>query len=301
MKTALITGSQGFVGRYMTKELESRGWMVYGLDVVGWYPADAINYFRSKNSFMNFDLVVHAAAVAPHRIGIDTDHIAFAENLALDAEMFKWAVRTKQRAVLYLSSSAAYPAYLQRQDYWEPLREDDINLDDTESPFDNYGWTKLTGEKVAKAASAEGLRVYVIRPFSGYAEDQSLYFPFPAIIKRASEGDLSVWGPPGQTRDWIHIDDVVKGALAVVEDDDRRPVNLCTGRGVEMGELAWMVYSQAKQAGICESMSSQVEYLPDKPTGVFYRVGYPTRMNEHYTAKITLEEGIQRALRQRNT
>lgn len=318
MKTALVTGSRGFVGRYIKKELESRDWMVYGLDLLGWYPVDVVNYFRDRLPFTNFDLVVHAAAVAPHRVGIDTDHLSFAKNLVLDSEMFQWAVRTKQKAVLYLSSSAAYQAFTQTSDWCAQeevyaefyskdirdlmlLHEDDINLDDIESPFDNYGWTKLTGEKVAKAAAAEGLRVHVVRPFSGYAEDQSLDFPFPAIVKRASEGDLSVWGPSGQTRDWIHIDDVVKGALAVVEDDDRRPVNLCTGIGTEMGELMLGVRKQLWERGELKSWFGPVDYQSDKPTGAFYRVGDPTRMNEHYIAKVSLEEGISRALDREKT
>jgi hypothetical protein len=35
---------------------------------------------------------------------------------------------------------------------------------------------------------------------------------------------------------------------------------------------------------------------PGKPSGVEYRVGNPTKMLEIYTPKISLEEGIARAL-----
>jgi hypothetical protein len=42
---------------------------------------------------------------------------------------------------------------------------------------------------------------------------------------------------------------------------------------------------------------TQPTYDESKPTGVFYRVGDPGLMNEYYTAKISLEEGIQRALK----
>jgi hypothetical protein len=37
--------------------------------------------------------------------------------------------------------------------------------------------------------------------------------------------------------------------------------------------------------------------LTDKPAGVAYRVGDPTMMSDYYTPKITLEEGVERAIR----
>lgn len=312
---ALVTGAAGFVGRHMTRALLARGWDVHSVDVQPMEvtfdltgPAhlhviqDALGYFRRYD--LRFDLVVHAAAAEPHRAAIDGKPMHLARNLQLDAAMFGWAVRTEQRRVLYLSSSAAYPVGYQAGHAPYRLAEDDADPDRPVSgdllaalgtmgplrPDAAYGWTKLTGERLAAAAAETGLPVHVVRPFSGYGEDQSLDFPFPAIVDRARRGDLTVWGPPGQTRDWIHIDDVIAGALAVVDADERRPVNLCTGRGIEMGQLALQVALQAGQPG------PPVTYLEDKPTGVMYRVGDPSRMNEHYTAKISVEEGVRRAL-----
>ena len=311
---ALVTGAAGFVGRHMVRALCSRGWEVDGIDVQdhagdptvdgGWYchvTGDALEAFRASWATKQYDLVVHAAAAEPHRASIDGKPMLLATNLHLDAAMFEWAVRTEQRRVLYLSSSAAYPVRLQTDEFQKfvgapyRLRERDINHTQWGktgdwSPDANYGWTKLTGERMALAAAETGLPVHIVRPFSGYGEDQSLDFPFPAIVDRARRGDLTVWGPPGQTRDWIHISDVVNGALAVVDNDERRPVNLCTGIGTEMGDLAREV---ALAAGICSDF--RVTYLEDKPTGVMYRVGDPTRMREHYTATISIQEGVRRA------
>ncbi len=297
---ALVTGAAGFLGRHVVRELGGRrAWSLRRVDI-NWPDGsseDALDFFRTDNT--HYALVVHCAAAEPHRAAIDGKPMLLAANLQLDAAMFEWAVRTGTR-VLYISSSAAYPVRMQtgrphhrigpvRGD--TPLREDDINLFGAEQPDANYGWSKLTGERLARAAADHGLPVHVVRPFSGYGEDQSLNFPFPAIVDRARRGDLTVWGPPGQTRDWIHVSDLVAGALAVVDHDERRPVNLCTGRGVEMGQLALAVAAQAGQPG------PPVTYLEDKPTGVMYRVGDPTRMLEHYQPKVTLEEGITRALR----
>lgn len=293
MKTALVTGLWGFVGRHMVRALRERGWDVVGCDIANPNaPVDCLDVFRRADRV--FDLVVHAAARAPHRAAIDRHPSQMAYNLQLDAAMFDWALRTGQRRVLYLSSSAVYP--VQFQDGSEPWRLHETNTDSQLgiTPDAGYGWTKLTGEKVAAAAAEDGigLAVHVVRPFSGYGEDQGEDWPFGAFIGRARrrEDPFQIWGDGSQVRDWIHIDDVVGGALAVVDQDVREPVNLCTGRGVSMKELAGMV---ANAAGY----QPWVEYLPHAPRGVAYRVGDPDRFFEIYRPKVSLEEGVARAVR----
>jgi nucleoside-diphosphate-sugar epimerase len=291
---ALITGCDGFVGRHFTRYLKEMDWDVYGLDIASDPTEDAFRYFVDGYDEW-FDLIVHSAYEVGGRAHIDGTNMALAHNVAMDASMFDWALKSRQGAVLYFSSSAAYPTYLQAGP--NILREEDIDLSYPMPPDANYGWAKVTGEKVAQDATDQGLRVHVVRPFSGYSHDQSLQYPFPSIVKRVLQNDLTVWGPPGQTRDWIHIDDVVAGAFAVYEADERRPVNLCTGVPTEMGELAKLISREAHLLNSFEYGGRQdVTYLEDKPTGVFYRVGNPTRMNELYTATISIEEGVRMAL-----
>ncbi len=299
---ALVTGCDGFVGRNFTKYLKELGWIVYGLDIQSDPTEDAFRYFVDGYDEW-FDLIVHCAYEVGGRSHIDGVNMALAHNVAMDAAMFDWALKSNQGAVLYFSSSAAYPVAYQNKQFVTGMPIDERRLQEdycgNMEPDANYGWAKLTGERVAKAASDNGLRVHVVRPFSGYGGDQSLQYPFPSIIKRAREGDLTVWGPPGQTRDWIHIDDVVRGAFAVYEADERRPVNLCTGIATEMGKLMKVaneiVFKDGHRSRYHQQLNP-VQYLEDKPTGVFYRVGDPTRMNEYYTATISIEEGVRMAL-----
>lgn len=292
---ALVTGAAGFVGRHTVNELDRRGWDTVGIDIDpmgGMSTAtDAIHFFAT--SAARFDLVVHAAASAPHRAAIDGEPEHYIRNLHLDAAMFDWAVRTQQRRVLYLSSSATYPVLYQAPHaYREPLYESMVDLDDPMEPDAAYGWTKITGEKMAAAARAKGVSVTVVRPFSGYGEDQSTNFPFRAITDRvkARESPLRVWGDGSQVRDWIHISDVVAGMLAVVESGTKKPVNLCTGEGTSMFELALIA---ARLAG----HRADVMAMPDRPAGVAYRVGDPELFHTIYRPKVSLEEGVIRALR----
>jgi nucleoside-diphosphate-sugar epimerase len=177
---ALVTGAAGFVGHHVSEELKRRGYIVDRRDIIN--GSDAHIVFASKLA-SRYDLVVHAAASAPHRAAIDGQGEHFARNVHLDSAMFDWAVRTGQGRVLYLSSSAAYPISLQSgQGLPTHLHEDDIALDDAQEPDANYGWTKLTGERLAAAARAKGLPVTVVRPFSGYGTDQTDNFPFRAIL-----------------------------------------------------------------------------------------------------------------------
>jgi len=301
MKTALVTGSNGFVGRHMVDYLVDLDYEVRCVDIA-YDGLSAVEYFHFADEV--YDLAVHCAYKVGGRATIDGTNLNLADNLILDAELFNWAVRTQQRAILYFSSSAVYPTHFQGQYCHKNLEERDLSLD-VANPDANYGWAKVTGERLAKAANELGLRVHVVRPFSGYGADQSLDYPFPSIIRRARNNDLTVWGPPGQTRDWIHIDDVVRAAYAVYRDDDRRPVNLCTGVGTEMGALAKTAWDLAFDRGFlglphhntAPVARPQVTYDICKPTGVRYRVGNPTRMLEHYTPEISVEDGIKLALR----
>lgn len=285
MRTALVTGAEGFVGRHIAAELDRRGYSVDLADIT--MDIDALDVFRAETWV--YDLVVHAAAVSPHRAAIDECPEIFPANVMLDAAMFAWATRTHQRRVLYFSSCAAYPGSLQHGPVTVRFREHMIGRHYSE-PDDTYGWTKLTGERMAASARAAGVPVTVVRPFSGYGEDQSEDFPFRALMERARrrEDPFSIWGTGEQVRDWIHIDDLVAGALAMTDAGVDEPVNLCTGRGTSVAALAQLA---------CDHVGYQPAFrYVHHSAGAAYRVGSPAIMNRIYTAQITVEDGVKRAL-----
>lgn len=260
---ALVTGSGGFLGRHFTAELKRRGWHV----VDGWElarGADVMHLFRSDTT-LHVDLVVHCAAQGVHRVAIDTQPASHVYNRMLDAAMFDWAIRTGVGRVLYPSSCVAFDD--------EP---------------DDYGLVKLAGERMAQLARRAGLPVSVVRPYSGYGEDQGPNWPFGAFVGRAKrrEDPFELWNGAA-VRDWIHVDDVVAGALAVVESGTEETVSLCTGVGTSCADVAALV---TKAAGY------EPQFVIRGGTGANYRVGDPTALHQYYKPAVSLAEGVERAL-----
>ena len=283
----LITGARGFVGRHLWAALDTPDNHLHGVDIRD--GMDARTFFRHDDR--RYDLVLHCAAVVGGRATIDGDPMAVATDLAIDSDLFQWALRTRPGRVVYFSSSAAYPVALQGPVHHRRLVETDIDLDDCRHPDAVYGWVKLSGEMLARHARAEGLAVTVVRPFSGYGADQDLDYPFPSFVARAVAGadPFEVWDTGSQVRDWVHIDDVVGAVLELVAQEVDGPVNLCTGRPVSMDALALMCMEVA--GGYAELM-----HRGDAPAGVSWRVGDPSSMLRWFTPRWTLEAGVADAV-----
>lgn len=297
MKRALITGWAGFIGRHFRQRLEDDGWTVDGCDIKEGLDCRVLFPLADRQ----YDLVVHAAAIVGGRMTIDGEPLKVATDVAIDSDMFNWATRTEQGRVLYFSSSAAYPVALQGEgphpEIKHQLQETFVNMPPNPAfgmgmPDQSYGWVKLTGEYLAHLARAEGLNVTVVRPFSGYGNDQDLTYPFPSFIERAKarRDPFTIWGDGTQVRDFIHVDDVVEACLRLVDSETRLPVNLGTGRATSFNDLATLV---TRAAGYSPWFVHEL----GKPRGVLHRVADVTRMSSFYTPKVSLEDGIRRALR----
>lgn len=286
---ALLTGHRGFVGRHLETAMVERGWTVTGIELAYPFLYDALDFFREDDR--RWDLAIHCAAVVGGRASIDGSPLGVATNLALDSWYFRWLVRTGTPRAVYYSSSAAYPVELQQPGAIHRLVEPDIDLDNSRLPDATYGLAKVTGERLARYAEAEGCRVHVLRPMSGYGEDQDEAYPFPAFIRRAREKQdpFQIWGDGSSTRDWVHIDDLVGATLAAVGQDATGPINVGWGRATSFDELASIVTTTA-------GYQPEIKHRLDAPQGVHHRVCDPKRMLDVYQPRVSLEEGIARAL-----
>ncbi len=318
MKRSLITGCAGFVGRHITKRLLDDGHHVTGVDNLsagmhpndwpfrlygGAYPTefyieDCRDFFR-RSFAGDFDEVYHCAAVVGGRLKIEGDPLAVATDLAIDADFFNWAVRGRNpRRVVYFSSSAVYPIELQSRTRNCALAESMVRPglnNRIAMPDETYGWAKLSGELLAQyAVDRYGLNVHVFRPFSGYGEDQSLDYPFPAIVRRVLDGEdpVVVWGSGEQTRDWIYIDDIVDIVMTTRDQSSGLVLNLGSGLSTSFVFLAETIAETLSRTDLT------IVNDPSKPEGVYARVADTYLLNTlGLKTKITLAEGIRRVAR----
>ncbi|CAN5294552.1 NAD(P)-dependent oxidoreductase [soil metagenome] len=328
-----MTGGCGFVGRHMTRRLLADGYSLWivddcstGLHPDEWLPEagtrrdiapDIYEYEGGKVVFIHGDArdffagraelgeltepafgdVFHFAAVIGGRATIDGNPMAVAIDLALDALCFNWAVRQKPERLLYASSSAAYPIDLQGENGAVALKESDIQFGGRlGQPDMTYGWSKLTGEYLARIAHEHyGLHTACVRPFSGYGEEQDLSYPVPSIALRAAkrEAPLTVWGSGLQGRDFVHIDDCVEAMLRILERvEDGSGVNIGSGKLLNFREVA-------RTFADLEGYEPEIKPLVDKPVGVHSRYADISYMTEilDWQPTIGLEEGFSRVLR----
>lgn len=337
MKTHLITGGCGFVGRNMVKRFfnQTKDRIVFVDDLtVGTHPStwlseksirknqnaevfgeeerlifvqtDAREIFRATDSgtrdyfkqlidveIDRFNYVFHFAAIVGGRATIDGDPIKVALDLSIDAEMFYWSTRHKPDHVLYPSSSAAYPVDLQTDKHAVALKESDIDFNNMGQPDMTYGWSKLTGEYLAKVtAQYYDIPVTCIRPFSGYGEDQDLTYPIPAIAARAArkENPFEVWGTGKQGRDFVHIDDVLDCTLAAMDKiKDGTAINIGQGKLTSFLEIIEIFTDFA-------GYKPEIKCLLDKPVGVHSRYCNMDYVKEvvGWEPKISIREGMRR-------
>lgn len=280
----LIAGSAGFIGQQLIRKYDNH--YVSDFDIV--HGTDARDFFRTDDT--KYDLVFNCAAVIGGRKGIEGQPLAVAVDLSIDAEYFNWIERTSPTHAVYFSSSAAYPTALQEGEFKTLLNEDDIDLKNIHLPDFSYGWSKLTGEYLAQFVTKT--KMHIFRPFSGYGETQALDYPFPSFIQRGKQKatPFEVWGDGSQVRDFIHIDDIVNAIDEAIRQDIQGPINLGNARATSFNQLAQEVM---KQAGY----TTPIKHLEAEPVGVSYRVCDNTKLLTFYTPKISLEEGIERALK----
>jgi UDP-glucose 4-epimerase len=303
----LVTGGAGFLGRHFVHAHLTDGDLVTsiddfsGTDILG--VPDEILDVTDRWELMewlrdvdgeSFDLAYHFAAPVGGRLKIEGDPLFNAGSLALDSAFFRWAVKHTDR-VVYPSSSAVYGAALQADTDAGALHEGSFNPQNPNwfAPDEMYGFTKLAGEVLAWKAAAYGLDSLCIRPFSGYGEGQSFDYPVPSIAARAlrREDPLTIWGSGQQSRDFIHVDDIVATTISrlgyPVKGYDA--LNIGTGWAITFRTVAEIF---AELVGYAPTITTDEK----KPEGVKKRWADIGRMAYYHEPTVRLREGLARVL-----
>ena len=269
----LITGSSGFLGSHAARTFQYNGYSVTGIDIVAGETTDIVDNIKSyiNSCDTKFDILLHFAAEVKGRSNIETNYLNMIENIEIDRQVFKWAT-THVNHIIYPSSCAVYPVQYQTTvDY--PLVESMIDFEsNTIGVSDHlYGWYKLTAERMLwQLHQNTNLKIHILRPFSGYGPGQSTDYPMANLVNliKTDPMNLSVWGDGTQTRDWVHVDDILKTIQWCAKNDTcYLTVNIGTGIATAFTQLLQIIYKT-----MYNTECPKIETLLDKPTGVPHRV-----------------------------
>lgn len=235
----LVTGSTGFVGRWLLDELRFGGH-----DAVGFPEPDVLDIADRAA----VRAAVHAARPAAV---IHLAAMAYAPDAAADAaEAIRVNVGGTLAVVEACRSLDHRPALLaiSSSEVYAPPNED-ISLVESSplGPRGVYGLTKLAAEALAVVASRDDrLEVAAVRPFNHTGPGQRPAFAVPAFAQRIVEARAAGVheiraGNVDLARDIGDVRDVVRAYRLLVEalvdgrvPQDRRVFNVATGRAVTM-------------------------------------------------------------------
>jgi len=237
----LVTGGSGFIGGALVDALNAEATVrVLDTTLSGDAPDDVevIEGDIRDESVLDeamdgIDTVFHQAAVVSVEESIDDPVRSHSVNVAGTVRTLEAARRHDARVVL--ASSAAV--------YGDPGRVPVSETDPLE-PTSPYGLEKLTIDRYARLYhDLYGLETVALRYFNVYGPGQSggdYAGVIEAFLEQAREGEpLPVHGDGKQTRDFVHIDDVVEAnRLAAETDAVGTAYNIGTGRSVTVERLA---------------------------------------------------------------
>jgi UDP-glucose 4-epimerase len=244
---ALVTGGAGFIGSNLVAHLLSEGHDVTVLDnLTSGYESNLVSLseaafvrgdIRDPNAvdraIRGVEVVFHMAASVGNKRSIDAPVEDTEVNMVGTLRVLEAARRHGVRKIVF-SSSAGIFGELKTL----PIREDHVL--DPDSP---YGVSKLAAEKMCLAyTKLYGLEAVCLRYFNVYGPNQR-YDAYgnviPIFVFRMLKGEpLVVFGDGEQTRDFIHVRDVVQANYrAGMAEGLSGAFNLGSGSRVTINDL----------------------------------------------------------------
>ncbi len=244
----LVTGSAGFIGFHLSKQLLERGDCVIGLDNINDYYDVDLKYARlhelgiekeaisktltpskryAKHSFIQadledqdilhqlfhdekFDAVCHLAAQAGVRYSLENPHIYIRSNVTGFLTILECCRHHQVQNLSFASSSSVYGL-----NSAQPFS----TSDSTDHPVSIYAATKKAAEMMAHTyAHLYGIRITGLRFFTVYGPwgrpDMSPFLFADAILRGRP---ISVFNEGKMSRDFTYIDDIIEGIIHVID------------------------------------------------------------------------------------
>ncbi|PSL18019.1 NAD-dependent epimerase/dehydratase family protein [Shimia abyssi] len=233
-RTALVTGSAGFIGFHTVKRLLDEGWRVIGLDAMTDYYDVSLKERRHATLLQNAgfeavidrletpgvllrlfekhrpDLVVHLAGQAGVRYSIEAPRSYVEANLIGTFDLLEAARAYPPKHMMLASTSSVYGANTEM-----PYSE--MHKADAQMSF--YAATKKANEMMAHSyAHLYDLPVTMFRFFTVYgpwSRPDMAPFKFTKAILEGRTIDIHNHGD--MRRDFTYIDDLVTGIVALAE------------------------------------------------------------------------------------
>ena len=289
----LVTGADGFVGRFLVRRLLDDGRDVYAAvrpgagqlpdgfsdaerSAIRWLPLELTDADSVRQSVgLPYDAVVHLAAVASGPDALRDPGYAWSVNAAGTARLVQVLAEARRdgRAdpqVLIISTGEVYG----RGD-GSPRRETDAL-----APCSPYAASKVGAEAAAlEAWRRTGLRVVVARAFPHTGPGQDDRFVVPAFVRRlkfAKQVGAPVVkvGNLEPVREFVHVLDIVEAyARLLVKGTSGEAYNVASGQGISLEDL---LFKLAEMAGVRPIVEADPELM--RPADVPHLVGDATKL-----------------------
>ena len=293
MKT-LVTGGGGFLGSHLVEHLKHDGHDVFvsrRRDYDLTKRDDAERLFRDARPDRVFHVAGEVGGIGANRASPGRFWYA---NLMMGAHVLELSREQSIDKLVIVGTVCAYPKFAS-----VPFSEDDLwngYPEETNAPYGVAKKSILVGAQSYR--EQYGLNSIFLLPANLYGPrdnfDLKTAHVIPDLIRKMVESPERVvlWGDGSPTREFLYVEDAVKGlVLAAERYDGADPVNLGTGVEISIRDLAELI---AELTGF----EGEIEWDPSMPNGQPRRSLDAGRARELFAfeARTPLRAGLERTI-----
>jgi len=256
----LVTGGAGFVGTHLVKRLNDAGHDVISIDNAisekhaieqRYVWSDICNYkhlTKLRNIIEGIDIVYHLAARKDLQASHDQVIQYHNTNVIGSLNLLELCREVGVKRFVFASSSAVYAERSVSGHYDVSGHYNETSPADPMSP---YGLQKLTIEKYCNLYSKYyGLDTVCLRYFNIYGPGTEEGV-VPILLKQHKNNKpLTIFGSGENSRDFIHVDDVVNATILAGEHNSEHHggvFNVASGNSTSINEIALAICKDDKK------------------------------------------------------